>query len=175
MKIIIKDRKNIKSINREIRRIINQDMIKLIGKRNFKQVKEVEVFVCHRWTKRLLSRNNRKEDLDFKLWDCKNKKVRLWLVPSWLVSLEDVRYGLRHEIVHLKDLMEENLIVLSEKPFVAKYRVNKKTEYKVYDNLPIKKIQDEKYSISWKAFVEYTSKFFPWEYKAHMVSCKRNL
>lgn len=174
MKIIIRDHKNQVNLHREMKRIINQELEKFVGKKNYPKIKKVKINCFYRWTK-TFTRDNDEQKKDFELWDEETGLVTLWLAPYWLDCNQSVRYGMRHEMVHLKDVMDNNLIILSRKPFKAKYRETKNKPYKTYTKVYKKTVLDEKYEQGWDAYVDYLAQFFPWERQAHHVPLEKYL
>ena len=173
MKISFSDSKQNKRLQKEARRILRTDVLKILGKRLSSKIKYLNIVFLYRWTKRTARDND--EIKDFQLWDNQDT-VTLFLAPDWLKGdLSALRYGLRHEIVHLKDVMENNLISISKKPFKVKYRKNKNSKYRTFTKLPKNEMLMKTYNESWEAHIAYITKFFPWEEKAHNISCAYNL
>ncbi len=142
---------------------------KILGKENFKKVDKFKLVLMNNWGRK----KNRFTDIPFSnLWDESTKTITIPIAPNW-VREQRIDYGICHELVHTKDIMNGWLI--SEKPRgrdrLRIWWLHDDGYYYLYTKHIPEWIEDIMYSdsVAGQSYFELLSTCYPWEYEPLMA------
>ena len=148
---------------------------RILGKDNSKNIKTLQIRLMTNFGKQ---HNAFREDIPFShIWDEKTGTALLAVAPNWMKNLDRLQYGIKHEMVHLRDVM--NGWIVAEKPKKnEKMRVwylNDSNEYELYTrHAPVWLLDELWDNAPYDSWLDAIGTYYPWERVALTVDkwCK---
>ena len=143
----------------------------ILGEENLKKIKSFKIILMKNWRSNNLFRN---PNVFEHCYNPKTGEATIILAPNWMYkrSLTSREYGVCHELVHIKDVIEENII--SEKPRRGEkirvwFRHNPEDKHTLYTETVPERVTSKMFEEDYDAFYALMSAYYPWECEALQV------
>ncbi len=143
---------------------------RILGVQNFKQVKKLKIFLISR-----VGKNTDTFDNSFlSMWDEKKGIANLYLTFNWMEKGYWITYGVKHELIHLRDIMNGWLYAekTQGKEKMRVWWLHDDGYHHVYTKPAPDWLIDKLYEdddIPYQSFLDVMSIYYPWEYESLTV------